>query len=220
MVNLFTVGLFGWIGDIMQNLLTSLHSFTGSYGLAIILLTFIIRLVLFPLVSKQTRSMKKMQELQPMMQELQKKYENDKEKLQQETMKLYQENKVNPAAGCLPLLIQMPILIALFRALRGWEDLVGESFLLIPDLSKSYFPLVILTGLIMLGQSLLTQRMSGNDQNNKMALLMPLMIVFIGAKLPAGVLLYWFTSNLMMTIQQYFLYKESDEKVEVEEESS
>ena len=217
MLELFSIGLFGWLGDIMQNLLTTMYNFTSSYGLSIVLLTLFIRIALMPLVIKQTRSMKKMQKLQPMMEEIKEKYD-DQQKVQQETMKLYQEHKVNPAAGCLPLLIQMPILIMLFRALRGWEELAGQPFLIIPDLSQPYIPLVILTGLVMFGQSMLTQKMSGSGSNNKMTMFMPLLIVFIGFNLPAGVLLYWFTSNLFMTGQQYFIYNESD--VELKEESS
>ncbi|WP_408955303.1 YidC/Oxa1 family membrane protein insertase [Natroniella sp. ANB-PHB2] len=208
MVNLFSVGVFGWLGEFMKTLLTQLYGFTGSYGSAIILLTLGIRLLLFPLVSKQTRSMKKMQKLQPLMEELKEKYGDNKEKYQEETMKLYQKHKVNPAAGCLPLLVQMPILIALFRSLQDWEELAGEAFLLVPDLSGPYLPLVILTGLVMLGQSLMTQKLSGKESNNKMALFMPLFIILIGFRLPAGVLVYWFTSNLIMAVQQYFLYKE------------
>ncbi|WP_459844309.1 YidC/Oxa1 family membrane protein insertase [Halanaerocella petrolearia] len=216
---MLSLGVFGWLGDIMQNLLAWFYGFTGSYGLAIVFLTLAVRMVLFPLVAKQTRSMKKMQKLQPKMEELKEKYDDDQEKLQQETMNLYQKHKVNPAAGCFPLLVQMPILIGLFRGLRGWEEMVGQPFWVVPDLSKPFLPLVILTGLAMLGQSLLTQKFSGNGSGNKMALFMPLFIVFIGYSLPSGVLLYWFTSNLVMTVQQYFLYNEPSE-LELKEESS
>ncbi|WP_041608308.1 YidC/Oxa1 family membrane protein insertase [Halobacteroides halobius] len=217
---MFSLGIFGWLGDFMQSLLIWFYGFTGSYGLAIISLTVAVRVVLFPLVAKQTRSMKKMQELQPKMEELKEKYGDDKQEFQQKTMELYQKHQVNPASGCLPLLVQMPILFGLFRGLRGWQELTGQSFLMVPDLSDPYLPLVVLTGLTMLGQSLLTQKLSGNDAaNNKMLLFMPLLIVFIGYSLPSGVLLYWFTSNLIMTIQQYFLYTEST-AMELKEESS
>ncbi|WP_245579438.1 YidC/Oxa1 family membrane protein insertase [Halonatronum saccharophilum] len=211
-------GMFGWIGNIMQDLLSIIYNFTGSYGLSIILLTVIVRLILGPLNAKQTRSMKKMQKLQPMIEELKKKHGDDQEKLQQEMMKLYQKHKVNPAAGCLPMIVQMPIIIALFRALQNWPELYGESFLFISDLSESNIVLIILTGIVMLGQSIMTQQMSGSGSSNKAALFMPLFIVVIGFGLPAGVLLYWMTSTLIMAIQQYFLYKESD--VELKEESN
>jgi YidC/Oxa1 family membrane protein insertase len=213
--------LFGWLWDLMQLLLDSFYGFTGSYGSSIILLTLGIRVLLFPLVSKQTNSMKKMQALQPEIEKIQEEYD-DKQKVQEETMKLYQEHKVNPAAGCLPLLVQMPILIALFRTLRSWDALAGEAFLLIPNLSEPYIPLVFLTGLVMLGQTIMTQKLQGKDiADNKMILFMPLLIIFIGFRLPAGVLLYLFTSNLVMATQQYFLYSgdSSDLELDLKEES-
>ncbi|KXS44074.1 MULTISPECIES: YidC/Oxa1 family membrane protein insertase [unclassified Candidatus Frackibacter] len=213
MLNLVSVGifgqLFGWIGDLMINALNFFYGFTNSYGLSIFLLTLAVRIILFPLVAKQTRSMKKMQELQPKMEELKKKYEDEPQEFQKKMQELYVENKVNPAAGCLPLLVQMPILIALFRVLQSFEPLKGTSFLWISDLAQPDIILVILTGLIMLGQTQMQQRMSGNAAaNNKMMLFMPLLIVVIGFRLPAGVLVYWFTSNLVMVVQQYFLYQE------------
>ncbi|SJZ79834.1 YidC/Oxa1 family membrane protein insertase [Selenihalanaerobacter shriftii] len=224
-MNLISVGffevfgeVFGALGGLMTDSLDFFYGFTNSYGLAIIFLTLAIRILLFPLVAKQTRSMKAMQELQPKMEELKSKYEDQPEEYQQKVMELYKKHKVNPAAGCLPLLVQMPILIALFRSLREFEALKGVSFLWVSNLAQPDIILVILTGLIMLGQSLLQQNMSGNPaSNNKMMLFMPLIIVVIGFRLPAGVLLYWFTSNLVMVIQQYFLYKEP---VSIEGESS
>ncbi|MBM7557766.1 YidC/Oxa1 family membrane protein insertase [Halanaerobacter jeridensis] len=209
---------FGFIGNFMQKLLNTLYDFTNSYGLAIILLTAIIRIILFPLISKQTKSMKKMQKIQPMIEELKEKYD-DQEKQQEEMMNLYQKYKINPAAGCLPLLVQMPILIALFRALKGWNALQTESFLLIPDLSQPYIPLVILTGLAMFAQSHLQQKFSGGSQGSKAAYFMPLLIVVIGFSFPAGVLLYWLTSNLAMTAQQYIIYQQPDPELEAIDET-
>ncbi|WP_245684705.1 YidC/Oxa1 family membrane protein insertase [Orenia metallireducens] len=220
-------GMFGWLGDLMQNLLGLLYNFTKSYGLSIIILTLAIKLILYPLTHKQTSSMKKMQQIQPEIEKLREKYGDNQQKFQEETMKLYQKHKINPLSGCLPMLVQMPILIALFQALRGWGDLAGQSFLIIPDLSQGYMPLVILTGVVTAVQSLLTQNISFDDiksnpqkviADNKMALFMPLFIIFIGASLPAGVLLYWFISNLIMVIQQYLISREPD--VEFKEESN
>jgi len=220
-------GMFGWLGDLMQNLLGLLYNFTKSYGLSIIILTLAVKLILYPLTHKQTSSMKKMQQIQPEIEKLREKYGDNQQKFQEETMKLYQKHKINPLSGCLPMVVQMPILIALYRALRGWEALAGKSFLIIPDLSQGYMPLVLLTGVITAIQSLLTQNISLDDiksnpqkalADNKMALFMPLFIIFIGASLPAGVLLYWFISNLIMVIQQYLISKEPD--VEFKEESN
>lgn len=112
----------------MYGLLSALHGFTSSWGLAIILLTFLVRLLLHPLNHKQLVSMQKMQKLQPRIKMLQEKYKDDKESLSRETMALYKENKVNPAAGCLPLVVQLPILILLFRVLMN-SDFGGSAFL-------------------------------------------------------------------------------------------
>ncbi|PIE54006.1 MAG: preprotein translocase YidC [Dethiosulfovibrio peptidovorans] len=112
----------------MYGLLSTIHNFVGSWGLAVIVLTLLVRLALHPLNHKQLVSMQKMQKLQPRIKMLQEKYKNDKEGLSRETMALYKENKVNPAAGCLPLLVQLPILILLFRVLMN-SDFGGATFL-------------------------------------------------------------------------------------------
>ncbi len=115
-------------GDFLLFVLNSLYTFTHSYGIAIIILTILIRILLHPLSHKQLVSMQKMQKLQPRIKILQEKYANDKDALNKEIMKLYKENNVNPAAGCLPLLVQLPILILLFRVLMNL-DLGGATFL-------------------------------------------------------------------------------------------
>ncbi len=115
-------------GNAMYGLMSAIHSFVGSWGLAIIVLTLLVRLALHPLNHKQLVSMQKMQKLQPRLKMLQEKYKDDKEGLSRETMALYKENKVNPAAGCLPLLVQLPILILLFRVLMN-SDFGGTAFL-------------------------------------------------------------------------------------------
>lgn len=107
----------------VEEVLRLLYGVTHNYGLAIILLTLIIRILLYPLMQKQMTSMRETQKIQPLMQEIQRKYKNDKEKLNQELMRLYKEHKVNPMGGCLPLLIQMPILILFFQVLRGFKYL-------------------------------------------------------------------------------------------------
>lgn len=115
-------------GNAMYSLMSSIHGFVGSWGLAIIVLTLLVRLALHPLNHKQMVSMQKMQKLQPRLAMLQEKYKDDREALSKETMALYKENGVNPAAGCLPLLIQLPILILLFRVLMN-SDFGGAEFL-------------------------------------------------------------------------------------------
>lgn len=119
-----------WSGasELLLTILEFFYGITNSFGLAIVLLTVAVRIVLYPLNQKQMTSMQQMQKIQPRLKVLQEKYANDKEKLNQETMRLYKENKVNPAAGCLPLLVQLPILILLFNVLRTY-DFAGTSFL-------------------------------------------------------------------------------------------
>jgi len=125
------------LGDIFANIIVFLYSFTHNYGIAIILMTVLIRVVLYPLMQKQMVSMREMQKIQPLMKEVQDKYKNDKERLNKELMALYKEHKVNPMSGCLPLIIQMPILILLFQVLRKFEYLdtagkIAGGFLWIP----------------------------------------------------------------------------------------
>ena len=119
-----------WNGasDLLLMILEFFYGLTNSFGMAIVLLTIAVRIALYPLNQKQMVSMQQMQKIQPRLKVLQEKYANDKEKLNQETMRLYKENKVNPAAGCLPILVQLPILILLFNVLRTY-DFAGTSFL-------------------------------------------------------------------------------------------
>ncbi len=120
--------LWNSAGDLMMKTMEMLHSLTGSWGVAIILLTLIVRALLHPLTQKQMVSMQKMQKLQPRLKVLQEKYKDDKQTLNREVMALYKENKVNPAAGCVPLLVQLPVFILLFRVLTSY-DFTGVSFL-------------------------------------------------------------------------------------------
>lgn len=136
--------------ELIFEFLRIIESFVGDWGMAIIVLTVFVRLALMPLTIKQTKSMYELQRIQPKIKELQKKYANDKEKLQEETLKFYQENKVNPFGGCLPLILQMPLLIALYQVLGGTpnnpglllsylveNETVGRFFFLIPDIAKT-----------------------------------------------------------------------------------
>ncbi len=131
------ISLWNSLGDIFANIIVFLYSFTHNYGIAIILMTVLIRVILYPLMQKQMVSMREMQKIQPLMKAAQEKYKNDKERLNKELMALYKEHKVNPMSGCMPLIIQMPILILLFQALRKFEylDSAGKivgGFLWIP----------------------------------------------------------------------------------------
>lgn len=195
-----------WIVKPMQQMLTWFLEVTGSYGLAIILLTVAVRVVILPLTIYQTKAMKKMQEVQPLMKEIQEKYKDQPEKMNQEMMALYKNFGVNPFSGCLPLLIQMPFLYAIFAVLQNFKpaDLgFAANFLWMADLGVKdpTYILPILTVASMFLQSWLT--MAGNDQNQKiMMYLMPLMFGYITFNMPAGVVLYWVISTVFGLVQQ------------------
>lgn len=212
--------------------LLSIERVVGDWGLAIITLTVIIRLALMPLTIKQTRSMFELQRIQPKIKELQKKYADDKEKLQEETLKFYQENKVNPFGGCLPTLLQMPVLILLYQVLGGTaenpgplikylrsEQLVGSFFNLVPDISKTpaavfaadgliaSIPYVILVLLFAVSVWLPQQLMPGEKQQKMIGAYMAVVMLFFGWTAPAGVLLYWDVSSLWGVAQQQIMMR-------------
>ncbi|MAG37368.1 MAG: hypothetical protein CL878_14130 [Dehalococcoidia bacterium] len=199
---------------------------TGSAGLAIIVFTVLIRLVLLPLSLKGSRSMKAMQSLQPKIADLKKRYGDDKQKVQEETMKLYKEQGVNPLGGCLPLLLQMPFFFAFYHALinLGGGEMAHEAFqapfLWVADLSKPDvlrlsglgFPIPFLLPLLAGGTQWVQQRMmtprSDDPQQRlqqQMMQFMPLMIIVIGVNFGAGLALYWVVQNLFGIVQQYFV---------------
>lgn len=201
----------------MGKLLYGVYLVIQNYGLAIVLFTIIIKIVLLPLTLKQTNSMKKMNELQPQLQELQKKYKNNKEKLNEKMMQLYRENNYNPAGGCLPLLLQFPVLIGLFRVLQSPElyvfpkevyESVIQNFLWLPNLGEPD-PIYILPVLAALTTYLSTKMVSNNatgdaaQTQKTMGIIMPLMIGWISIKFPSGLALYWVVSNLFQMGQQY-----------------
>lgn len=201
----------------------------ASYGLAIILVTILIRLLLYPLTRKQMESMKKMQAVQPKMKELQEKYGKDRNKLAEKQMELYREEGVNPAGGCLPLLIQMPILIAFYYALLMLGPKLDQPFLWIPSLafppyfggmswltpvtlqhllSPDVWPYLILPVVYVVSQ-IIMQRMSQSanpsqlpGSTNTMMMMMPLMFGYITLIVPSGLSVYWVTSNILQIIQQ------------------
>ncbi len=221
--------MFQSLVDGMSYLLTLLYSFTvmihlPNYGLAIILLTVLIKIALYPLSAKQMRSMVMMQQLAPKVKEIQEKYKGkDPQKMQKKVMELYQENKVNPMSGCLPLIVQLPILIALYRALLFFKypDPAYAGFLWISNLSHVYkfseisdlfsafvvLSLPVLAGVTTYLQSKMT--MTTSDPTQRMMLYtMPVFIAYICMTVPAGLSLYWVVFNIMGIIQQYFVNKQ------------
>ena len=162
-----------------------------------------------PLISTQTRSMYGMQALQPKIQALQKKYKDDRETLTQETMKLYKEAGVNPAGGCLPILLQMPLFIILWRVFVNFE--FGEGFLWVPDLGQAdpYYILPVLYIGVMFGMSWFSSR--GNPQSLRQQILINVVFAFILFRFPAGVLLY-FVVSMGIQVLQYWLIQRSQDK--------
>lgn len=183
-----------------------------SYGAAIIFMTVVIKMLLYPLTVKQVKSMKAMQELQPKMKRLQEQYKTNPQLLQQEMQKLYQEAGVNPLAGCLPLLVQMPILMAIFYALKDATYEGGSpAFLWMPSLSEAdpYYVLPVLSAL----STYLTSRQTTDASNQQMKMMMyvmPLVIGWMSMNFAAGLVLYWITMNVVQVVQQWFIFR--DEK--------
>lgn len=186
----------------------------GSYGIAILIVTIIVRLAILPLMVKQMKSSKKMQELQPEMVKLRDKYKNDPQRYQQEMMKLYQVHQVNPLSGCLPIVIQMPILLAFYHAIIRTGDIRSHDFLWLQLGAKD--PLFILP-IIAAGTTFLQQwmmmrnspAMSENPQMKIMLYIMPVMILVISVSLPSALSLYWVYGNIFTIIQTYFLYRDT-----------
>jgi YidC/Oxa1 family membrane protein insertase len=213
---------FSWLEPLTRAFeiaLDWIYGFIPNYGLAIIVLTILVRVGTAPLMAKQMQSAERMRALQPQIKELQERYKDDRQKHSEETMKLYREEKVNPIAGCLPLLLQFPVLIGLFYALRSSIGLRHAPFALwITDLSQPAtlfvmpgidFPIRLLP-LIMGGSMFVQQKMTpttGMDptQAKMMLIMMPAMMLFISYTFPSGLVLYWTVSNLLGIGQQYWI---------------
>ncbi|WP_150272610.1 YidC/Oxa1 family membrane protein insertase [Paenibacillus tepidiphilus] len=185
--------------------------FNGQYGLAVLVMVIIVRTLILPLTLKQVRSSRAMQAIQPELQKIQKKYKDQPEKVQQETMRLFQENKVNPMAGCLPLIVQMPIFIALYNSIYYNPDLREHSFLWLqlgePD---KMFILPILAAATTFLQTRMMTKMNPVQQQGPMQFMMmvyPVLIFIMSYNFPAALPLYWFYSNVYTIIQNYFLYR-------------
>ncbi len=193
----------------LLSLLRGIYGVVGNYGVAIIILTVIVRLVLFPLTYRGMKSMKRMQQLAPKMKRIQEKYKNDKEKLQMEMMGLYRKNKVNPVGGCLPLLLQIPVFLALYSALSSAVELRHAPFgLWLSDLSQAdglgITP--ILMGATLYFQQKLTPQSAVMDPTQaKIMQLMPLVFAVFSFTFPSGLVLYWVTSNLLSMGQQQII---------------
>lgn len=208
LVDVVEYGWFSFIAKPMFVFLNYLHEHIGNWGWAIVILTIIIRIVLFPLTYKGMLSMNKLKELSPKMKELQEKYKGDPQKLNAHVMELYRKHGANPMGGCLPILLQIPIFFAIYRVLLNAIELKGADWILwIHDLSvmDPYFILPILMGITMFLQQRLTPTTFTDPMQEKIMKFLPLIFTFFFVTFPAGLTLYWFVNNVCSVIQQIFV---------------
>lgn len=247
-----TANVFGdlWSAIIaaLNWLLQLFYRGVGNYGVAIILLTIVVKLVLIPLTLKQTRSMMALQKIQPEIKKLQEKYKDDKERLSQEMMKFYREHKVNPFSGCLPLVIQLPVFIALYTVLRkyimtspvlllgnvvraGLPDssrllaqgslIKSANFLWIHNLADStrVADKTFILIIFLMASTWFSQRQVVTDPRQKnMSIFMAAFMGLIAMTLPAGVVLYWVVTNVLQIIQQVIIER-AEKRREIKEEA-
>ena len=199
-----------WLAMPMLIILKYLNEFVNNYGIAIIILTILIKIIFWPLGNKSYKSMKEMQKLQPKMLELRDKYKDDKQKLSQETMALYKAHKVNPMGGCLPMVIQIPVFFGLYKALLYAIELRHAPFIWwIQDLSAKdpYY----ITPLIMGATMFVQQKMSppaGDPMQQKIMLFLPIIFTFLFLNFPSGLVIYWLFNNILSIGQQYYVNKQ------------
>lgn len=202
-------GTFGFIAVPILKLMKFTHKVTGNYGLDIVLLAFLIKLIFLYPTQKSYQAMKEMQKLAPELKLLQKKYKGDPERLRREIMELYRRRRVNPFSGCLPLLLQLPVFFALYRALLTSIDLRHAPFVLwIRDLSSKDPTYIspLLMGFTMFLQQKLTPS-QGDPQQQKVMLFMPLIFTVLFLTFPSGLVLYWLTSNVLSIVHQLWLLR-------------
>ncbi len=210
LVSVIEYGWFSFIAKPMFAFLNWLHGYIGNWGWAIVVLTLVIRIVLFPLTYKGMLSMNKLKELAPKMKELQAKYKGEPQKLNMHMMELYKKNGANPMGGCLPILMQIPIFFAIYRVLLNAIELKGAEWILwIKDLSlmDPYFVLPILMGITMFLQQKLTPTNFTDPMQEKIMRFLPLIFTFFFVTFPAGLTLYWFVNNVCSVVQQIFVNK-------------
>jgi len=219
--NLLKALHYGWFDLIASPLVQVLNFFYGyvhNYGLAIILLTFVIKLLFFPLSQKSYRSMQQMKKLQPMMLKLREKYKDDRQKMNEEMMQLYKTYKINPLGGCLPIAVQIPVFIALYQALMGAIELRHAQFIThvpftdiiwLADLSARdpYYVTPIIMGVTMFLQQKLTPA-PGDPLQAKIMLFLPLIFTVLSLTFPSGLVLYWLVNNVLSIAQQWWVMRE------------
>lgn len=231
--DLVDYGFFGGLSKALLAVLAFFHSWTKNWGIAIIFLTVLVNLILFPLTFKSFSSMQQMKKIQPHMQKLKELHKDNPQKLNKEMMGLYKKYNVNPLGGCLPMLLQMPIFIALYQGLLRFIELKGSHFLWIKDLSQpDAVPLpfslpylgasINILPLLMVGVMMLQQKISQGltggamtedqaSQQKMMMVMMPLLFGFLFYKMPSGLVLYWLTNTILMTAEQSLISRQLSE---------
>lgn len=207
---------YGWFGNkfafLVKPILKALnyfYSLTGNYGWSIIFITCIIKLIFFPLSHKSFKSMKGMQKIQPYVKIIQERNKDDRQKMNEELLDLYKKHRVNPLGGCLPMLLQIPVFIALYHALFFSIELRGAPFMLwITDLSVSdpYYVTPVLMGATMFLQQRMTP-MVGDPVQQKIMMFLPIVFTFLFLTFPAGLVIYWTVNNLLTISQQFYIYR-------------
>ena len=206
--------------DFVVHILNAIYGVVGNYGIAIIIVTVLMRIIIFPLTLKQEKSMKKVRELQPELEKIKEKYKDNPQEYQQKTAELYRESGVNPLGGCLPLLMQMPVFVALYWAFSGNAIPADAKFLwftlkqpdrlfMIGNFAFNLLP-ILNVGVTYIQQKIMTSATSGQESSQQMQTMlymMPLMMLFIFYKMPSGVTLYYLVSGALSLVQQYFILK-------------
>lgn len=227
MIQLYNVILF----QPLLNLLVWLYNLIGDIGVAIIIVTILIRFILLPLSLKSMRSQRALQSLQPKMDEIKNKHKDDKQKQSQELMKFYKENKINPMSSCLPMLVQLPIIFALYGVFRqgltnqsmdmlysfvSKPENINPMFLGLVSMIAPNLILAIIAGILQFVQSwmVFSKQKKTKDKmtgmiGKQMTYFMPVMTVFIAMSLPAGLAIYWITTTLFAIVQQYIMMKKT-----------
>lgn len=198
-----------WLAYPILFFMQYLYKYVGNYGLVIILITMLTKLLFWPLGNKSYKSMKEMQKVQPKLNEIKERYKDDKQKMNAAVMELYKTHKINPLGGCLPMIIQIPVFIALYQLLSYAIELRHAPFVWwIQDLSAKdpYYITPIIMGATMLIQQKMSPPM-GDPMQQKMMLLMPVVFTFLFLNFPSGLVIYWLVNNVLSIGQQYYINK-------------
>jgi YidC/Oxa1 family membrane protein insertase len=204
-------GFFNILAQPLFTVLTFFYGFFKNYGVAIILLTVLIKIIFWPLTHKSYSSMKSMQKLQPEMAKLREKFKSDKERLNKEMMQLYKTHSVNPLGGCLPMIVQIPVFFALYKVLLDSIALRHADFAFwLTDLSAKdpYYITPILMGASMFVQQKMTPT-TADPMQAKIFMMMPIVFTFMFLNFPSGLVIYWLVNNLLTILQQYFIHRKA-----------